>query len=173
MLTFDQTIPTSLSATHVWDLFAQSFLDSRKSPLWPDAMETLKGDSFERGAIISATYKLGPVKMPQSYRLTRCDVETRELIYRTRPGHPLIGGGHVTISPYGEGCRIHWRGAYAKKFSLTSVGAALFTQHYFEARFFDAIKRNLRHLEYAMAKAAKTLDTQEVQAPNTRRQRAS
>ncbi len=169
MLSFDYTIPTSLSPDHVWDLFAQSFIDSKRSPLWPNALEHLESTHFEKGAIIAATYKFGPIHMEQSYRLTTCDAQSRELVYRTRPGHPLVGGGVVSITPYGEGSRIHWRGSYAKKFSLASIGAALFTSHYFEERFFDVLKKNLRHLEYAMERAAAQLDTSE----KSTRQRAS
>lgn len=151
MLNFDYTIPTSLSPAHVWHLLTQSLIDSTQSMLWPDNLETIKGDvSLGKGSVLESTYKLGPIRTHQTYRLTTFDRTARELVYRTRPGHPLVGGGHITLRPYGEsGCKIHWRGAYARKLSLTSLGAAWFTEYYFKERFFDTLKRNLRRIEEA------------------------
>lgn len=151
MLNFDYTIPTSLSPAHVWHLLTQSLIDSSQSMLWPDDLETIQSDvSLGKGSVLHSTYKLGPLRSHHTYRLTTFDRASRELVYRTRPGHPLVGGGHITLRPYGEsGCKIHWRGAYARKLSFTSLGAAWFTEYYFEKKFFAALKHNLRRIEDA------------------------
>ncbi len=174
MFTFDHTIPTSLSPSQVWHLLTQSFIDSTQSPLWPNQLEVLRGDvSLGKGSVIHATYKFGPINHTYMYRVTTFDRANKELVYRTRPGHPLVGGGHITLTHYGEsGCKIHWRGAYARKFSLSSVGAALFSHHYFEKRFFDAIKENLRTMEHAMDMAMMQLEKHTAATPLTQKNRA-
>lgn len=149
MLNFEQIIPTELSPQRVWELFEHSFRDSVSSPLWPDHLEVLRCERFAKGERVVASYKMGLFTAKQSYILQTCDPIARELVYRTTQGHPLSGGGHVTITAYGSGARIHWRGAYALKPRLTAIGSALYTSLYFEQRFFDAIATNLRRIEDA------------------------
>lgn len=148
---FDYNIPTSLSAQELWRELTRCFEDSDASALWPKGLESLRCDQLEQGARVKATYKMGPLRARQSYRIPVFDPQARVLEYRAGRAHPLDGGGRVEIEPVGQGARLRWSGSYRVRLRPDSVGAALYVKLFFEDRFFDTIARNLRAIEDARA----------------------
>ncbi len=147
-LRHEERIPTSLSADALWQLLVEAFEDSKQSPLWPEGLETLRAlDGVHAGAQLAATYKMGPARARQVYTLPIVDPSARVLSYETGPDHPLSGGGRVSIEPVGAGARLCWRFDYELRLRLSSPAIALFIKLWFEARFFEALKNNLRRCE--------------------------
>ena len=85
--------------------------------------------------------------MRQRYDIPYFDEAARALRYATRAMHPLDGGGLVSVTAHGEGSLLSWGGSYKLKPRPDAIIAALYTKLYFEPRFFEAIKHNLRAQE--------------------------
>lgn len=147
MLSFQYNIPTSLPADALWALLRDSFKDSDAHPLWPHHLESLRCAQLHQGATVKASYKFGPVTMRQRYDIPYFDEAARALRYATRAMHPLDGGGLVSVTAHGEGSLLSWGGSYKLKPRPDAIIAALYTKLYFEPRFFEAIKHNLRAQE--------------------------
>lgn len=154
MLSFQYDIPTSLSADALWGLLCDSFQDSDAHGLWPHHLESLRCAQLHQGAVVKASYKFGPLTMHQRYDIPRFDEASHQLSYATRAMHPLDGGGQVSVRAYGSGSVLHWRGSYKLKPRPDAIIAALYTKLYFEPRFFEAIKHNLRDQEQRLQRAS-------------------
>lgn len=145
---FDHHIPSTLSCDQLWALLQAAFVDSRQSPLWPRQFETLRSEAgLTTGARIDATYHVGPLDTFQSYIIPEADPEAHSFSYQNGHEHPLVGGGTVTLHPVEGGCILHWTGGYDVPWRPRSLGAAAFVKLWFEGRFFDTIRHNIRQIE--------------------------
>jgi hypothetical protein len=146
-LAFEHVLESSLDADRLWSMLVESFEDSTSSDLWPNELETLHCDSLESGAVVDATYHVGPVDMPQQYRIPMFDAESRRFEYQTGSNHPLEGGGEVSVTETPDGSRLCWSGAYRRRRPVLGLAAALFVEWWFEGRFFGRLEERLRALE--------------------------
>ncbi|MCS6845221.1 MAG: SRPBCC family protein [Caldilineales bacterium] len=142
-ITFDHTIPTTLSRDALWALLRQSFRNSDESPIWPHELETVRSAAVEPGALVRAIYR-GPLGFNAQAEYRFAEVEPgRRLRYEAAASHPLRGGGLVEIEPTDAGSLLRWRGEYRLRPRPTALVAALFTRLYFQGRFFAELRRRL------------------------------
>ncbi len=136
-------IPTSLSASMLWEYLEAAFRDSISSPLWPNELETLHSVGLAAGAAVTATYKTPFGASTHTYTIGEYSLG-HGFTYLTGPEHPLQGGGRVLLQPAAGGTTLVWSVDYTYRGLSLS---ALFVRFYFVPRFFAVLEANLRALE--------------------------
>lgn len=142
---FDRSLTTELSADRLWELLEGAFRDPSTSPFWPVDLEETEPVEVREGNPITATYKIGPVRVRPSYYFV--DVEPpRSLSYQSDADHPLDGGATVRIEPGRHAATLHWTGTYRTRRHPMSPLAYLFVRLYFLDAFFGRLQANLDEL---------------------------
>lgn len=143
---FDRSITTGIDADRLWQLLEEAFEDPGASPFWPVGLEETKPVEVRAGNPITATYKIGPLRVRPSYHFVDVD-PPRSLRYRSDADHPLDGGATVHIEPTDSGSTLHWTGSYRTRLHPMAPFAYLFVRLYFLDAFFGRLEANLDHLE--------------------------
>lgn len=142
---FDRSISTELDAARLWQLLVEAFENPGESPFWPVDLEETEPVEVREGNPITATYKIGPLRVRPSYHFVDVD-PPRSLRYRSDADHPLDGGATVRIEPTRQGATLHWTGSYQPRLHPMAPFAYLFVRLYFLDTFFRRLEANLDHL---------------------------
>lgn len=145
IIEFDRTIDTDLDPDRLWRLVEQAFEDPGTSPFWPVDLEETEPVAVREGNPITATYKIGPVRVRPSYHFVDVD-PPRSLSYRSDADHPLDGGATIWIEPGPRGSILRWAGSYRTRRHPLAPFAYLFVRFYFLDTFFGRLKTNLESL---------------------------
>lgn len=145
-VTFDRIIRTSLPQEELWRLIKGAFEDPSRSPIWPVELDEVHPVELQKGAQVTAAYKIGPLKAEPSYEITEFN-RGRSFSYESDPDHPLAGGATVEVLPEDTGSALRWRGAYRPRRHLLAPGAILFVRLYFLRTFFSRLESNLLRYE--------------------------
>lgn len=84
--------------------------------------------------------------MAQTYEISEFDGHDRRFVYCNGPDHPLDGGATVEVESTPDGSVLHWAGGYDVRLRPSSLGGAAFVKLWFEERFFDTLRDNIRAL---------------------------
>ena len=143
-LRFERSIAVDAPAGSTWRVVAQSFRDSRTSPVWPHELETIESPDLAAGGSARATYRIpivGPVT--QTYRIVEFDPSERQLRYETTAEHPLRGGATIRVVDVAGRARLEWVGGYDVSLSPRAQISAAFTRFLFLDPFFDSLEDGL------------------------------
>jgi len=136
-------IASTLNAPALWAELTTAFRDSKRSVLWPQALEILRSEGLADGATVQAIYRMPFGETHQAYTIGEF-VDGQGFTYATGPEHPLRGGGRVLVMPTRDGAKLVWSVDYTWR---GISPAALFVRFYFVPRFFRELEANLRLLE--------------------------
>lgn len=142
---FDRAIETNIDAEDLWRLLEGAFEEPGTSPFWPVDLEETEPVEVREGNPITATYKIGPLRIRPSYHFIEVH-PPRLLRYHSDPDHPLDGGATVRIEPGRRGATLRWTGSYRTRRNPTALFAYLFVRLYFLDTFFSQLETNLHQL---------------------------
>ncbi len=143
MISFDRTIETVIEPAELWRLVKQAFENTAESPIWPVELEEKEPVTLAEGAVVEATYKVGPIKARPRYRITAFDEEARRFSYAAASFHPLRGGATVEVLSRGEKSALRWYGDYRANWHPLAPGAVLFVKFYFLEHFFARLEEKI------------------------------
>ena len=144
---FDRTIDTGLPAAELWTLIKQAFENPAESVIWPVELEEVNPVELRCGAIVEATYKIGPLRARPSYRITEFE-RGHSFSYESTADHPLQGGATVEVEPMEpRGSTLRWHGSYRPRLHPLAPGAVAFVRLYFLRTFFAHLASRLRTYE--------------------------
>ncbi|MBA2662744.1 MAG: SRPBCC family protein [Bradymonadaceae bacterium] len=131
----------------LWRLIKEAFQEPSRSPIWPVDVDEVEPVELMEGAMVQATYKLGPLKARPSYSITRFE-PGRSFSYESNPSHPLQGGATVVVEPReAMASALRWYGSYRPRLHPMAPGALLFVRLYFLRTFFAGLEEKLRVYE--------------------------
>lgn len=148
---FDRKIESSLPPEELWRLMKEAIENPPGSPIWPVDLEDMEPIELAPRATVTATYKIGPIKVRPLYHITSLE-RGRSFSYESNSSHPLAGGATVKVQGRPNGTSLlRWYGSYRPRLHPLAPGALLFVRLYFLRAFFTRLEANLCKYEASYA----------------------
>ncbi len=141
---FHVTIEARMSPATFWFELQKAIVNSETSEIWAKEFVCLHADNLEPHAVIDVDYHLFFHRSLHQYKII--DIEDgKRLSYRALKQNVFSGGGEVEIIPLPAGSQLRWQGEY--DFEPTKALQALAFKLYFQERFFERLRKNIKKFE--------------------------